>query len=128
VALMQKPVEALSQSYLLTKAQTYAAFMKIMELRANSSNNTVYADRDGNIAYLHPQFIPRRDARFDYTRPVDGADPRTDWQGLHELDDAPHVQNPPVGWIMNTNDWPYSAAGPDSPKQSDYPPYMDTAG
>ena len=90
VALMQKPVEALSQSYLLTKARTYAEFMKTMELRANSSNNTVYADRDGNIAYLHPQFIPRRDDRFDYTRPVDGADPATDWQGLHALDDAPH--------------------------------------
>ncbi len=128
VALMQKPVEALSQSYLLTKARTYAEFMKTMELRANSSNNTVYADRDGNIAYLHPQFIPRRDDRFDYTRPVDGADPATDWQGLHALDDAPRVLNPPVGWIMNTNDWPYSAAGPDSPKREDYPRYMDTAG
>jgi acyl-homoserine-lactone acylase len=128
VALMQKPVEALSQSYLLTKARTYAEFMKTMELRANSSNNTVYADRDGNIAYLHPQFIPRRDDRFDYTRPVDGADPATDWQGLHALDDAPHVLNPPVGWIMNTNDWPYSAAGPDSPRREDYPRYMDTAG
>jgi acyl-homoserine-lactone acylase len=128
VALMQKPVEALSQSYLLTKARTYAEFTKAMELRANSSNNTVYADGDGNIAYLHPQFIPRRDDRFDYTRPVDGADPATDWQGLHALDEAPHVRNPPVGWILNTNDWPYSAAGPDSPKRQDYPRYMDTAG
>jgi len=128
VALMQKPVEALSQSYLLTKARTYAEFMRAMELRANSSNNTVYADGDGNIAYLHPQFIPRRDDRFDYTRPVDGADPATDWQGLHALDEAPHVLNPPVGWIMNTNDWPYSAAGPDSPKRDGYPRYMDTAG
>jgi acyl-homoserine-lactone acylase len=128
VALMHKPVEALSQSYLLTKAQTYDEFMKTMELRANSSNNTVYADRDGNIAYLHPQFIPRRDDRFDYTHPVDGADPATDWQGEHALDDAPHVHNPPLGWIMNTNDWPYSAAGPDSPKPDAFPRYMDTAG
>jgi acyl-homoserine-lactone acylase len=128
VALMQKPVEALSQSYLLTKARTYAEFMKTMELRANSSNNTIYADADGHIAYLHPQFIPRRDDRFDYTRPVDGADPATDWQGLHALDDAPHLLDPPVGWIMNTNDWPYSAAGPDSPRREAYPRYMDTAG
>ncbi len=128
VALMQKPVEALSQSYLLTKAQTYAEFMKTMELRANSSNNTVYADREGNIAYLHPQFIPKRDDRFDYTHPVDGADPATDWQGLHALDEAPHLFNPPTGWIMNTNDWPYSAAGADSPKRESFPRYMDTAG
>jgi acyl-homoserine-lactone acylase len=128
IALMQRPVEALSQSFLLTKARDYASFMKVMELRANSTNNTVFADADGDIAYLHPQFIPRRDDRFDYTQPVDGADPATDWQGLHALEEAPHLLNPSNGWIMNTNDWPYSAAGGMSPKREDYPRYMDTAG
>jgi len=128
IALMQKPVEALSQSFLLTKARDYGSFMKVMELRANSTNNTIFADADGDIAYLHPQFIPRRDNRFDYTQPVDGADPATDWQGLHALDEAPHLLNPPNGWIMNTNDWPYAAAGPMSSKREDYPRYMDTAG
>jgi acyl-homoserine-lactone acylase len=128
VALMQKPVEALSQSWLRTKAHDYASFMKVMELRANSSNNTIFADADGDIAYLHPQFVPRRDDRFDYTHPVDGADPATDWQGLHTLDEVPHLLNPPTGWIMNTNDWPYSAAGPDSPKRERFPRYMDTFG
>jgi acyl-homoserine-lactone acylase len=128
VALMNKPVEALSQSYLLTKARNYSAFMKVMEFKANSSNNTVYADADGNIAYLHPQFIPRRDDRFDYTQAVDGSNPDTDWQGLHALNELPAVRNPSVGWIMNTNDWPYSAAGTDSPKRADFPRYMDTFG
>jgi acyl-homoserine-lactone acylase len=128
IALMHKPVEALSQSYLLTKARDYPAFMKVMALRANSSNNTIYADADGNIAYMHPQFVPRRDDHFDYTHPVDGANPATDWKGLHALSELPQVLNPPVGWIMNTNDWPYSAAGPDSPRRESYPRYMDTAG
>jgi acyl-homoserine-lactone acylase len=128
ISLMHKPVEALSQSFGLTKAHDYASFMKVMELRANSSNNTIFADADGDIAYLHPQFIPRRDDRFDYTQPVDGADPATDWQGLHALDEAPHLLNPSNGWIMNTNDWPYSAAGAQSPKREDYPRYMDTVG
>jgi acyl-homoserine-lactone acylase len=128
VALMNKPVEALSQSFALTKAHDYASFMKVMQLRANSSNNTIFADADGDIAYLHPQFIPRRDDRFDYTHSVDGANPATDWHGLHSLDEAPHLLNPPNGWIMNTNDWPYSAAGANSPKRERYPRYMDTAG
>jgi acyl-homoserine-lactone acylase len=128
IALMQKPVEALSQSFLLTRAADYAAFMKVMELRANSSNNTVYADAAGNIAYLHPQFVPRRQDRFDYRLPVDGADPQTDWQGLHALDELPHLFNPPNGWIANTNNWPYSAAGLNSPRREDFPRYMDTAG
>jgi acyl-homoserine-lactone acylase len=127
-AMMHKPVEALSQSFLRTKAHDYAAFMKVMELKANSSNNTIFADADGDIAYLHPQFIPRRNDRFDYTKPVDGGDPAADWQGLHALYEAPHLLNPANGWIMNTNNWPYSAARENSPRREDYPRYMDTAG
>jgi acyl-homoserine-lactone acylase len=128
MALMNTPLAALEQSFLRTKTHDYASFMKVAELKANSSNNTLFADDSGEIAYLHPQFIPRRDDRFDYTKPVDGADPATDWKGLHTLDEAPHVVNPPNGWVFNTNDWPYSAAGPYSPKRADYPRYMDTAG
>ncbi|HET7456462.1 MAG TPA: acylase [Gemmatimonadaceae bacterium] len=128
VALMQRPMEALSQSYLRTKARDLASFRRVMELNANSSNNTVYADADGHIAFFMPQFIPRRDDRFDYTRPVSGSDPATDWRGVHSVDDSPHVVDPPSGWIQNTNDWPYSAAGPYSPKRGSFPRYMDVAG
>ncbi len=129
VALMNKPIAALSQSYLRTKASDYASFLKIaLTYQANSSNNTVFADDKGEIAYLHPQFIPVRDDRFDYTRPVDGADPATDWRGLTPLEQTPHLLNPPNGWIMNTNNWPYSAAGPYSPKPKDFPRYMDRVG
>ncbi|TNY27382.1 acylase [Fulvimonas soli] len=128
LALMNKPVEALQQSWLRTKASDYAGYMKVAGLKANSSNNTLFADDKGEIAYLHPQFIPRRDDRFDYTRPVDGSDPATDWHGLHALDELPHVLNPPNGWVFNTNDWPYAAAGPYSPRREDYPRYMDSVG
>jgi acyl-homoserine-lactone acylase len=128
VALMNKPMAALEQSFLRTKATDFATFMKVANLKANSSNNTLFADSKGTIAYLHPQFIPRRDDRFDYSRPVDGADPATDWKGLHALDEVPQVVNPSTGWAMNTNNWPYSAAGPDSPKQAAFPRYMDTFG
>ncbi|MEA1014559.1 acylase [Sphingosinicella sp. LY1275] len=128
MALMHKPVEALSQSFLRTKTKDYRSFLKVAELKANSSNNTIFADADGNIAYLHPQFIPVRDNRFDYTKPVDGSDPATDWKGLHALDEAPRLLNPGTGWIMNTNNWPYSAAGPNSPKQAAFPRYMDMFG
>ena len=128
ISLMNKPVAALEQSFLRTKATDYASYMKIAELKANSSNNTVFADSRGEIALLLPQFMPKRDDRFDYTKPVDGADPATDWQGLTPLGALPHVLNPSTGWLFNVNDWPYSAAGADSPKSQDYPKYMDTAG
>jgi acyl-homoserine-lactone acylase len=125
IRLMEKPVEALSQSFLRTKARTLAEYREVMQLRANSSNNTVYADADGHIAYFHPQFIPRRNDQFDYSHPVDGDDHRTDWNGIHELKDIPHVIDPPNGWIQNTNDWPWSAAGRYSPKRQDFPRYME---
>jgi acyl-homoserine-lactone acylase len=127
-ALMYRPVEALEQSYLRTKAHDYASFLEVAELKANSSNNTIFADDKGEIAYLHPQFVPVRDNGFDYTKPVDGSDPSTDWKGLHELDQLPALLNPPGGWLFNTNDWPWTAAGPDSPKRADFPRYMDQAG
>ncbi|MDQ3336159.1 MAG: penicillin acylase family protein [Myxococcota bacterium] len=126
--LMVKPIEALSQSYLRTKATDLAGFRAVMKNRANSTNNTIYADADGHVAYFHPQFIPVRDDRFDWTKPVDGSDPATDWRGEHGVDDPPHVLDPSVGWVMNTNNHPYSAAGPDSPKRETFPRYMDRHG
>jgi len=124
VRLMNEPLKALTQSFIRTKARNYKAFYKSMELRTNSSNNTVYADADGNIAYFHGNFIPRRDPRFDWKHPVDGSDPATEWQGLHQVKETITLFNPKNGWIQNTNNWPYTAAGPYSPKVKDYPAYM----
>jgi acyl-homoserine-lactone acylase len=127
-AMMNKPVEALQQSFLRTKATDLASFMRISDLKANSSNNTVFADDKGEIAVLAPQFMPRRDNRFDYTHPVDGSDPATDWNALHAVSELPNTINPPTGWTFNSNDWLYSAAGPYSPKPDRFPAYLDTAG
>ncbi len=123
-ALMWDPVPALKQSYLRTKQSGWEGFRKMMEIRRNSSNNTVYADSEGNIAYFHGNFIPRRSADYDYTRPVDGTDPHTDWQGLHEVDESIYLLNPGSGWIQNCNSTPFTAAGEYSPAPEDYPAYM----
>ena len=128
VKLMNEPLKALTQSYTRTKARNYAAFYKVMGLRTNSSNNTVYADGDGNIAYFHGNFIPRRDTRFDWTKPVDGSDPATEWKGLHEVKETINLLNPAIGWIQNTNTWPFAVSGPDSPRRADYPDYMWSLG
>jgi acyl-homoserine lactone acylase PvdQ len=124
--LMHEPVKALTQSYLRTKATDYGSFRETMELHTNSSNNTIFADAQGNIAYLHANFIPRRDPRFDWTKPVDGSDPATEWQGLLSVDESPNLLNPKSGWLYNTNNWPWSAAGAASPRKQDYPAYVET--
>jgi acyl-homoserine lactone acylase PvdQ len=97
-----------------------------MELHTNSSNNTIFADAEGNIAYFHANFIPRRDPKFDWTKPVDGSDPATDWRGLLSVDESPNLLNPSSGWLYNSNNSPWSAAGPSSLKKSDYPVYVDS--
>jgi acyl-homoserine-lactone acylase len=127
-ALMNKPVEALQQSFLRTKARDYPAFLQVAGFKANSSNNTLFADSKGDIAFLMPQFMPVRDDRFDYRKPVDGSDPATDWRGLHSLASLPQAVNPKNGWAYNSNNWPWTAAGEDSPKATDYPRYFDQAG
>lgn len=127
-ALMHRPLQALQQSWLRTKARDQAAFLKVAALQANSSNNTVYADADGHTALLFPQFVPVRDVRFDYTKPVDGSDPRTDWRGITPLARLPQVRDPRGGWLYNTNDAPWRAAGADSPQRAAFPRYMDQFG
>lgn len=126
-ALMWKPVEALTQSYTRTKLNNHDEFREMMDMQTNSSNNTVYADASGNIAYYHGNFIPKRNTKFNYWEPVDGSDPETDWQGLHPVEDAITLLNPPNGWIQNCNSTPFTAAAEYSPQKEDYPPYMYSA-
>jgi acyl-homoserine-lactone acylase len=125
VRLMQDPVKALTQSYSRTKTKSYAEFRKVMDLHTNSSNNTIFASKDGDIAYFHANFIPKRNPKFDWLKPVDGSNPETEWGQVMTVEESPLVHNPKSGWLYNTNNWPYSAAGPDSPKQTAYPLYVD---
>lgn len=126
VALMHEPIKALMQSYGRTKVKSYREFKQVMQLKANSSNATLYADADGNNAYFHVNYMPRRNTKFDWTKPVDGSDPESDYKGLHDLDDLPNLLNPASGWVYNSNNHPWSAAGPSSLKQSDFPKYVDS--
>ncbi len=125
-AMMWNPSKALQQSYNRTKTSSYEDFKKVMELKTNSSNNTVYADADGNIAFFQGNFIPKRDVQFDYSKPVDGSNPATDWQGLHEVEETIQLLNPGNGWIQNCNSTPFTSALEYSPKKDDYPYYMAT--
>ena len=128
VKLLQERVMALQQSFLRTKTKNYQEFYRTQELRTDSSNNTVYADGDGTIAYFHGNFIPRRNAGFDFTHPVDGGDPATEWLGKSDLKDTIIIVNPKNGWVQNTNSWPFQAAGKESPKRESFPSYMWSTG
>jgi acyl-homoserine lactone acylase PvdQ len=125
-AMMWDPSNALQQAFIRTKTTSYDEFKKMMDYRTNSSNNTVYADADGNIAFFQGNFIPKRDVQFNYENSVDGSNPATDWQGLHSVDESIHLLNPGNGWIQNCNSTPFTSAAEFSPKKEDYPYYMAT--
>ena len=124
VKMMDNPVDAVTQSFMRTKANGYEQFRKNMDLKTNSSNNTVYADNKGNIGYWHGNFMPRRNEQIDWSKPVDGTIAATEWQGLHEQQEMIHILNPETGWIQNCNATPFTASGISSPSPSAYPKYM----
>ena len=124
IKLMQEPLRALTQSYKRTKANGFEDFKKVMDLRTNTSNNTVYADDKGNIAYWHGNFIPKRNPSFDWNAALDGSNTETEWKGLHTVDETIHIYNPGSGWVQNCNSTPFTAAGSNSPDKNNYPAYM----
>jgi acyl-homoserine-lactone acylase len=128
LSIMNTPIAALEQSFGRTKANNMAEYMKVASLQANSSNDTLYADDKGNAALLLPQFVPLRDNKFDYTKPVDGSNPDTTWKGMTPVDNIPHVVNPASGWVFNSNDTPQNSAGVNTVDMTKFPTYMDQAG
>ncbi len=124
VKMMQEPLRALTQSYKRTKSSGFEEFKAIMELKTNTSNNTVFADDKGNIAYWHGNFVPKRNTSFDWNGTLDGANPETEWKGLHSVEEVIHMYNPANGWVQNCNSTPFTAAGSNSPDKNKYPAYM----
>ncbi|MCZ2485868.1 penicillin acylase family protein [Aquirufa antheringensis] len=116
--------KSLMQSWLRTKTKGLEDYKRVMDMRANTSNNTVYADNKGNIAYWHGNYVPRRDATKDWGVPQDGSSSQIDWKGLHSVDEIVHVYNPASGWIQNCNSTPYTVSGTSSPLRTNYPVYM----
>jgi acyl-homoserine lactone acylase PvdQ len=114
----------LLQCWLRNKATGFADFKKTLDLKGNISNNTVYADAEGNIAYWHGNHIPARDIKYNWNNPVDGTTSATEWKGLHPINEIIQSINPVNGWLQNCNSTPFTVAGINSPKKENYPAYM----
>lgn len=106
------------------KARNLKEFQAAMAQLSLEMFNTIYADKEGNIWYLYNGTIPKRDLQFDWEHPVDGGDPRTEWQGLHPMTELPQMLNPATGFIQNCNSTPFMTSDDNNPFRQDFPEYM----
>ncbi len=115
----------MEQRWAMARARNLREFQAAMARTALTGSNTIYADREGNIWYVHGNAIPRRSTKFDWKKPVDGADPETEWRGLHQLTELPQLLNPKSGWLQNCNSTPFLTTDEaENPHAADFPSYM----
>jgi acyl-homoserine lactone acylase PvdQ len=119
-----RTINGLIQSWQRTKSKSFDDFEQSMKLRSNNSCNTMYADQNGTIAYWHGNFIPVRNPTYNYTTPLDGRNPNTEWQGVHGIGQLVFVKNPKSGWLQNCNSDPFLVTDTPGLDKGKYQPYM----
>ncbi|MHA7819244.1 MAG: penicillin acylase family protein [Erythrobacter sp.] len=101
--------------YRLGKATTMDEWMAIYERLEIPNFNVVYADKEGNIAYIYNAAFPDRpdpdEVKADWRSVLDGTRSDLIWEGSVGFDEIPKVINPASGWVYNSNNTPFTAAG-----------------
>ncbi len=106
------------------KSRNFDQFKTAINKRVMTGSNIVYADRKGNIAYWHGNFVPQKDPSLDWKRPVDGSTDATEWKGTYTLDEIPYYKNPQNGWLQNCNSTVLYATGSFDTAMSKKPGFM----
>jgi acyl-homoserine-lactone acylase len=114
----------LRQTIKLVRSRNLNEFKSALAVQQFPMMNILYADKEGNIGFVYNGLIPRRDDRFDWSLPVDGADKNTEWQGVHKLEELPQVFNPRDGYVQNCNSSPFTTCELENPQRSAFPKYM----
>jgi len=88
--------------YLLNRAQNWDDFKNAMSTFKSVSQNTVYADVEGNIGLCCCAGVPIRKGG-DTTALLPGWTDEYDWQGMVPFEELPHSFNPEDGFVSSAN-------------------------
>lgn len=106
-------VRQVEQWYEMNRARNLSDWLGAMEMDAISSLNTIYADREGNIAYLYNAVMPDRVEGYDWRQYLPGDRSELIWQGYHPFGTLPAYLNPQAGWLLSANQTVFDATGVD---------------
>src|SRR5262249_44112685 len=120
----QEGISMLRQQLDLVRAKNFDEFKAGLSMQQFPIMNVIYADQGGNIFYLYNGLVPRREPQFNWSAPVDGADPRTEWRGVHSLDELPQLLNPRAGYVQNCNTSPFTTCDEGCIDRANFPAYM----
>ena len=106
-------VQQLDAYYRLNKTTTLEEWQTQIARMAIPSTNFIYADEAGNIAYVYNAAIPNRpeDIKANWRGVLDGSRSDLIWEGSVPYARIPKIVNPESGWVYNSNNEPFTAAG-----------------
>ncbi|HPE48077.1 MAG TPA: acylase [Hyphomonas sp.] len=118
-------IRQLEQYYRLNKATGLDDFLSAMSINALPSINYIFADRAGDVGFIHNAQYPARNDAWDWSGDMPGDRSDLIWQGYRPWAEVPKLINPVSGFVFNNNNAPFSATdGPDNLKPEDFPQSM----
>ena len=102
-----KDIKQVNQWYAMNKSQSIADWISAMKKRSIVSFNGVFADKEGNIFFLHNSSSPLRKEGLDWSNTIDGTRSDLIWDDYVEFEKIPQIKNPSSGWLASTNQDPF---------------------
>jgi penicillin amidase len=97
-----EPENIILALFQMNTARDCQEFSQALRYFDGPSQNTVYADTQGNIAYSLTGKIPIR-AKGDGSLPSPGWTGEYEWAGYIPFEELPHLYNPPRGYVATAN-------------------------
>ncbi|MDD9304003.1 MAG: penicillin acylase family protein [Desulfobacter sp.] len=108
------------QWYRMNRAKNMEEWKAAMAMQGIPMMNVMYADRE-NILYVYNHLLPIRSEKFDWLQILPGDTSDALWTAYLPFDRLPMAENPPSGFLMNTNSTPFQATvGEGNPRPDDF--------